>query len=374
MRWSTRWVGVLLVALSLGACSSGAPTNAPAGSAQATSAPPTQPAATAPTATASTGEATPPTVSPEARTLLFDTDVAADDLVALAFLVAAPHVDIAAITVSGTGEAHCAAGVDVVLRLLERLDAPEIAVACGRETPLAGTHEFPSEWRDHVDGGSGLDLPSTTRAPAAASAVEMIIEQSKQHTDLTVLATGPLTNLADALMTDSALADRLGPVYVMGGALHVPGNLVCCGAPEDNDVAEWNIYVDPHAANVVVDSGITPIFVSLDGTNQVPVTRDFAQRVMAAAGTAASKVLADLFDANPFMTEGSYFLWDPLAAELAAGYPVGSFSPAAIAVEEAEGPESGFTRPISGEPNIQYLSSVDPAVAEATLLLVLSGG
>jgi hypothetical protein len=75
--------------------------------------------------------------------LLIDTDVAPDDLVALAFLVGSPTVEVRAITVSGTGEAHCGRGVDVVLRLLERLDAPPIALACGRETPLAGDHTFP---------------------------------------------------------------------------------------------------------------------------------------------------------------------------------------------------------------------------------------
>src|SRR6187455_1918727 len=61
--------------------------------------------------------------------LLIDTDVAPDDLVAIAFLLASPKVDVEAITVSGTGEAHCGPGVDVVLRLLERLEAPPVDVA-----------------------------------------------------------------------------------------------------------------------------------------------------------------------------------------------------------------------------------------------------
>ena len=91
--------------------------------------------------------------------LLIDTDVAPDDLVAIAFLVASPEVEIEAITVSGTGEAHCGPGVDVVLRLLERLDAPSIDVACGRETPMAGDHAFPDAWRAGVDAGSGLAQP-----------------------------------------------------------------------------------------------------------------------------------------------------------------------------------------------------------------------
>ena len=342
----------LLVALVLAACSSGRP-----GATQST-----PPAESHPTADA-----------PVLRAMLVDTDVAADDLVALAFLVSAPQVELVAITVSGTGEAHCAEGIDVVFRLLDRLDAPEIPVACGREAPLAGTHAFPDEWREHVDAGSGLELEPTTRTPSTSTAVELIAAIAAEHDSLTVLTLGPLTNLADALLGDPALAEALGPVFAMGGALHVPGNLVCCGAPEGNAVAEWNVYVDPHSVNVVVDSGITPSFISLDGTNQVPLTADFAARITGSADSPAIGVVAELFEANPFMTDGSYFLWDPLAAQVAAGYPIGTFSPASIVVEEAEGPESGFTRPTDGAPNITYLKTVDASAAEDTLLSVLNG-
>jgi hypothetical protein len=95
---------------------------------------------------------------------------------------------------------------------------------------------------------------------------------------------------------------------------------------------------------------------------------------MEPSGSVARTLVTELFTANPFMVDGSFYLWDVLAAELAAGYAVGTFSPASIDVEEAEGPESGFTRPISGAPNIWYLATVDAVVAEATLLHVLSGG
>lgn len=359
MRCSAARLGLLLVDLAVAGCSAAAPAST----------------STAPSQTHLSSAATPGTsADPSQRTLLVDTDVAADDLVALAFLVSSPQVRLAAITVSGTGEAHCAAGVDVVLRLLERLDAPDIPVACGRETPLAGTHSFPSAWREHVDAGSGLGLEPTTRQPSASTAVELIAGLSSQNSQLSILTLGPLTNLADALESDPALASRLGAVFVMGGALHVPGNLVCCGAPEGNSVAEWNVYIDPHAANVIVASGLDPSFVSLDGTNQVPVTAEFAARAMEPSGSAARGILAELFAANPFMTDGSYFLWDPLAAELGAGFPIGSFTLATIQVEEAEGAESGFTRPTTGTPNIRYLTTVDAVAAEATLLSVLGGG
>ena len=354
-------LGLLLIGLIVGGCSSSVPSKMP----PATSPPPTSP----------TASASPPGPEPvRRRTMVFDTDVAPDDLVALAFLLSAPGVDLVAITVSGTGEAHCPDGVDVVLRVLERLSAPDIPVACGRETPLAGSHTFPDVWREGVDRGSKLDLPPTDRTAADATAVELISRLAAENPDLVILATGPLTNLADALGAHPPLGEQLKSVYVMGGALHVPGNLVCCGAPENNDVAEWNIYVDPRAAQVVVDSGLRPFFVSLDGTNQVPLTPAFAARAMGRSDGPAARLVAELFAANPFMTDGASFLWDPLAAELAAGYPVGAFAPAAIDIEEAEGPESGFTRPTSGEPNIEYVTTVDLAAAEDTLLGVLNGG
>jgi pyrimidine-specific ribonucleoside hydrolase len=367
-------VGVLALAIAIAGCSGTRPSPTGAGVAPAT-APGTAESTPLPAAT-QTPTVQPPTAPAAAGpvTMLVDTDVAGDDLVALTFLLSAPNVTVSAITVSGTGEAHCAGGVDVVLRLLERLDAPAIPVACGREMPLAGNHTFPDPWRAAVDNGMGLTLPTTARNPSTSTAVQLIVDQSNQHANLNVLTLGPLTNLAEALQQDPTLASRLGPVTVMGGALHVPGNLVCCGAPEGNAVAEWNIYVDPHAAQVVMDAGVRPAFVSLDGTSQVPVTSAFAARVAEPSDAPGRKLIAELFAANPFMGDGSYFLWDPLAAEMAAGYPVGSFSPATVKVEEAEGLESGFTRPVAGAPNSTYLDTVDPAVAEATLLHVLSGG
>lgn len=302
--------------------------------------------------------------------VLIDTDVAPDDLVAIAFLLASPSVTIEAITVSGTGEAHCDAGVDVVLRLLERLHAPLIDVACGRDTPIAGDRAFPDAWRAGVDNGSGLTLPSTSRQPFAGSAVQLITEIADDVDGLRVLTLGPLTNLADALSSKPDLAQRLDAVYVMGGALFVPGN-VSFGGPPDNKVAEWNVYVDPTALQMAIDAGLAIRLISLDGTNQVPVTQDFAAKVQAQATGPGALVLAELFAASPFMTDGTYFLWDPLAAALAAGHPLGTFSAARVDVEEDEGPEVGFTRPVEGTPNVEYLSAADRAAAEEVLFQTL---
>jgi inosine-uridine nucleoside N-ribohydrolase len=280
-------------------------------------------------------------------------------------------VETRAITVSGTGEAHCGPGVDVVLRLLERLDAPPVDVACGRETPIAGDHAFPDAWRANVDDGSGLTLPSTSRQPFAGDAVQLISEIADGVDGLRILTLGPMTNLADALNSHPQLVQQIESVYAMGGALFVPGN-VRFGGPPENEVAEWNVYVDPTAVQVVIDSGLTVRLISLDGTNQVPVTEAFAKRVQEDATGPGALVLAELFAGHPFMTDGTYFLWDPLAAAIAAGHPLGSFSTARVDVEEAEGPEVGFTRPVEGTPNVEYLSAADRAAAEETLLETLN--
>lgn len=152
----------------------------------------------------------------------------------------------------------------------------------------------------------------------------------------------------------------------MGGALFMPGN-VGFGGPPDKQVAEWNIYVDPTAAQMVIDSGLTVRLISLDGTNQVPVTQEFAHHVQQEATGLGALVLAELFVSRPYMADGSYFLWDPLAAAMAADYPLGSFSAARVEVEAEEGPESGFTRPVEGTPNVEYLSAANRAAAEDTL-------
>jgi pyrimidine-specific ribonucleoside hydrolase len=350
MRHGRSPAGVVLLALALAGC--GPTAGQPAS--------PAVPASPSPGGTAAA-----------AMPLLVDTDVAIDDLVAIAFLVASPEVDIRAITVSGTGEAHCGPGVDVVLRLLERLDATPIPVACGRETPLEGSRTFPEGWREHVDAGAGLELPPSSRQPYEGSATDLIARTAAEADGLRVLTLGPMTNLADALLDDPALVDRLESVYAMGGAVRVPGN-VRVGGPADNLVAEWNIYVDPTAAQAVVDSGVPVRLVSLDGTNQVPVTPAFAERVRREASGEGARVLSDLFAANPFMADGAYFLWDPLAAALAAGHPLGSFSPVRVDVEEADGPEVGFTRPVDGTPNAEYLTTADAGAAEETLLRVLN--
>jgi pyrimidine-specific ribonucleoside hydrolase len=312
--------------------------------------------------------------SPDPVTLVIDTDVAPDDLVAIAFLVASPLVEIAAITVTGAGEVRCEPGLRIVFGLLDRLDAPDIPVACGPEAPTAGDHAFPPGFRENAERAAGLDLPDSTRTPVG-DAMTLLSDVFAEDAGIRLLTLGPLTNVATAVDMDPSLASRIDSIWIMGGAVDVPGNVAGSpGVDSDNAAAEWNIFVDPSALATVVATGARVRLVSLDGTNQVPVRPEFASRVIEARGTSvALDILAELFDENDYMTSGGYYLWDPLAAIFAIGHEPGTFTDARIEVDTADGPTSGATRRVDGAPNVSYLTQVDPDAAETILLGTLAG-
>jgi pyrimidine-specific ribonucleoside hydrolase len=124
----------------------------------------------------------------------------------------------------------------------------------------------------------GLVLQENPASPNEMNAVELLIHAAQgSSTRVKLITLGPLTNVAEALESDPAFAGMLQSITIMGGAVNVPGNV---GITSDiqNKVAEWNIYVDPHAAAVVFASGVPITLVPLDATNDVPVTMDFYRK------------------------------------------------------------------------------------------------
>jgi Inosine-uridine preferring nucleoside hydrolase len=96
------------------------------------------------------------------RPVVIDTDMAADDWMALLYLLRRPDVAVKAITVTGDGEAHCESGTRHARGIVALANRGIIPVACGRTTPLRGNHAFPAQWRADVDSLLGLTLPTTT--------------------------------------------------------------------------------------------------------------------------------------------------------------------------------------------------------------------
>jgi inosine-uridine nucleoside N-ribohydrolase len=308
-----------------------------------------------------------PSASP--TEVVVDTDLAIDDLVALSFLLSSDELEVLAITVSGTGEVRCPAGIGVVRDLLARTDREGVPVACGRSTPLVGTHEFPVVWRDAADSGWGVLTPSAVSEPDTPTALELL--DATVQSGVTLLTLGPLTNVADALRADSDLADRVASIVVMGGAVDVTGNVLdpALGAAR----SEWNVYVDPVAAAEVLGSGAPVVLVALDATNQVPVTPVFLERLGLNSHTAAAALVASLYGANPLVGTGEAYFWDPLAAVAAVDPGLLTIERAAIAVVTEDGPESGRTiRSEAGFP-IDIATDADARALEDLLLRTLGG-
>lgn len=242
--------------------------------------------------------------------MLIDTDVGADDAIALLYLLQDPAIDVRAITVSGTGLVHCSSGVAIVAGLVELSGHAGVPIACGAEKPLAGTRAFPESWRTQADARYGNLLPASQARPETRTATTLLSDVAEDVGSLTVVTLGPLTNLAEALAADTRLSKRIDHVVAMAGAFRVNGNVQLEDEPAAA-VTEWNVYVDPSAAQTVLDSGVSITFVPID--SQVAVD-PFVLRAMALTSSAGGQKVAGLLTSDPFYVSGGFFLWDPLAA------------------------------------------------------------
>jgi pyrimidine-specific ribonucleoside hydrolase len=310
-----------------------------------------------------------PLLRAEPLQLAVDTDMGADDVLALIYLLARPDVELRAVTVSGTGLARCDDGVALARALLAEADRGEVPVACGRETPLGAERSFPPAWREGAKGAYGLPLP--LEGAAAPADGPDLLRAAAAGGPLTILALGPLTNLAEALGADPQLAQRIERLVVMGGAVAAPGNLGDSVA--GNRTAEWNIYIDPLAADRVLRSGVPVDLVPLDATNALPVTSAFTRRLARDSATPAAALAAQLLEGQLAADMGELDFWDPLAATLAVDEELAPWGEQRIAVVTAEGPESGRTAVDPGGSPVRVAGAPERAAFEQHLLDSLSG-
>jgi purine nucleosidase/pyrimidine-specific ribonucleoside hydrolase len=193
--------------------------------------------------------------------VLIDTDPGIDDAVAIMFALKA-GLDLRAITaVSGNLQAD-RAGVNA-RKVLELLNATHVPVTLGMQTPLVRPYPKDPFW--HGDDGlanTGLPDPVTPADPRFAP--DVIIEVARELAgELVIVAIGPLTNIALALMKDPQLPARVAHVYVIGGAYGL-NEFAYRRATGDNPVSEWNVYVDPEAARHVFASGLSITALGLE--------------------------------------------------------------------------------------------------------------
>ena len=307
-----------------------------------------------------------PTASGVAAPVVVDTDMSWDDIVALVYLLRRSDLDIKAIAVAGDGLTHCAPGVTHVRELVAYLRHAPVPVACGRQEPLAGSAAFPAAWRKAADGFFGLTLPPTDASASNETAEQLLYRALLVSPNTVVISLGPMTDLADALAQHPELRQQIKMIYAMAGALDVPGN-----EPE-HGLAEWNVYVDPSAAELVLGSRAPITLVPLDASDDAPVTVLFRGALDAGKAPGASKVVSSLL-ADPYYYTGSQYFWDPVTAVTATNPSLARFSSEWITVVEADGADRGRTIRASGGHAVRAAVGVDAQAFYQEYLRIVMG-
>jgi pyrimidine-specific ribonucleoside hydrolase len=215
--------------------------------------------------------------------VILDCDPGHDDALAILLACAAPELDVLAVT-TVAGNARLEDTTRNALRVLTLLGRTDIPVAAGADRPLL-REPFVQPAFHGTSGLDGADLPEPAVGVRSETAIELmaaLVRSSRQP--VTLVPTGPLTNIGLFLRAFPALRDRIGAISLMGGSLGV-GNTTAS--------AEFNIWQDPEAASIVFDAGIPILMAGLDVTHRALVLPADVAR-LDALGSRTGRVFADL--------------------------------------------------------------------------------
>ncbi|MDN5969159.1 MAG: pyrimidine-specific ribonucleoside hydrolase RihA [Enterobacterales bacterium] len=217
--------------------------------------------------------------------IILDCDPGHDDAIALILALASPELELKAVTTSA-GNQTPEKTLRNALRILTLLQRSDIPVAGGAVKPLMRELII----ADNVHGESGLDgpeLPEPNFAPQQCNAVELIAKTLRESKEpMTIVATGPLTNIALLLTSHAELQPKIARIVIMGGA---------AGLGNWTPAAEFNIYVDPEAAEIVFQSGLPIVMAGLDVTHRAQIMSEDIERFRL-LGNPVAAVVADLLD------------------------------------------------------------------------------
>ncbi|MCY3895877.1 MAG: nucleoside hydrolase [Chloroflexi bacterium] len=239
------------------------------------------------------------------RRVVIDTDPGTDDALALLMALNCRDLRIEGITTIG-GNASLADTTQNALRLVDYVSGGRTTpIVAGADRPLCGS--FTYAYHIHGAEGLGIELPATTLMPYRADAVDFLRDcASSNRRRLTVVALGPLTNVAAALDDRPDIANAIAEIVVMGGAVQVRGNIT--------QHAEFNIHEDPWSANAVFASGVPVTLVGLDVTQRTSLHRCEGPPWFKGTSKSAdlgNRILEDRFRERADVLE--FHLHDPLA-------------------------------------------------------------
>ena len=307
----------------------------------------------------SAAEAEIPELDPDRRPVFVSTDMSGDDTVALLYLLSHPEVQVLGIG-SSEGVAFTKEGARNALRLVALVGREDVPVAIGKEGPLEGENAFPSSWRRGASQPLGDWAPEAGAEPVFESTSELLTKVVNANPgQVTVVILGAHTDVALALRNQAGLAERFKDILIMGGAVHAPGNIHKEYSQIANEVAEWNLWVDPIATAEVFAAGIPLHMVPLDATDLVKVDGAFHESFVAQVQSEAAKATAQLWQARAGSSSG-FFIWDVVAAVALTLPDAAEWESLPIEVVVDEPDHEGWTRVADGlAPNAHVSVDVD---------------
>src|SRR5229473_6317583 len=220
--------------------------------------------------------------------IILDTDPGVDDAIAIFLALRSPELHVEAIT-PVCGNVPLSLTLPNALRLVEIAGRTDIPVAAGAATPLV-RRLVTAKYAHGNNGLGGVEFPEPKIKPVSETATELIRRIVRANPgEISIVAIGPLTNVATVLKSDPTIAPLIKSIVIMGGSLS-GGNIT--------PAAEFNFYVDPEAARIVFDSGVPLTMVGLDVTRKVIIREEQVHALEAAqnpVSQAAAKIMRATF-------------------------------------------------------------------------------
>ncbi|MBX9937810.1 MAG: nucleoside hydrolase [Candidatus Obscuribacterales bacterium] len=303
------------------------------------------------------------------RTVIHDHDGHVDDLLSCILLWLSPEIDLQAVGITN-GDCYAPQIFEATQKIATFLDidGPEIAVT-EDEVP----NPFPDNWRRESYIINELPLfednyLKKTYQQGRPRRIDSVFLDciANSKVPITVVTTGPLTNMANLLANHPEIKKNIQEFIIMGGAIRVKGNVE---EPGHDGTAEWNVYADPAAFKQIVDSKLPVKLITLDLTNELPVTKDFLGKLEAQAEKSrASALAAKLWS----LVKGfDYYFWDTITAAVAIEPGLFTFSDIKIDVSTS-GKSMGRTNQALFGRRVQLATQVNKQGFEDLLLSTLS--
>ena len=238
------------------------------------------------------------------RTIILDCDPGIDDALALILALASPELDVKAVT-AVSGNRPVDQTFENARRLVALAGRADIPVFRGAQSPLDRT-EPRSNLVHGEDGLGGVLLPHSSAPVEGTIASQALLDilASEPEGTVTLVAIGPLTNLALAFAMDPDVFRRAERLAFMGGAVHVPGNVT--------PAAEFNFWADPLAADRVLQAGVPVELFGLDVTTQAICTPDWLDAIVALPGPVGaplSSMISAYFHEDPLLHDPCPLAW-----------------------------------------------------------------